>query len=132
MLGLVADSRLAELTEYLRVEVDRLARAAAEFGLLASNTPHIVFEALSQASTIPLLSIVEAACDAARRLRLRTVGPLGMRYTMQGDFYPAVFARHGIMVRAPAADDLSYVHERYMGELVRGEFRDETREASSA
>jgi hypothetical protein len=31
MLGLVADNRLAELTEYLRVEVDRLARAGAVF-----------------------------------------------------------------------------------------------------
>jgi len=128
MLGLVADSRLAELTQYLGSEVDRLARAGAEVGLLASNTPHIVFEALSRTSPIPLLSIVEAACAAARELRLRTVGLLGTRFTMQGDFYPAVFARHGIMVRAPAADDLAYVHERYMGELVRADFRAETRE----
>jgi aspartate racemase len=128
MLGLVADNRLAELTEYLRGEVDRLARGGAQFGLLASSTPHIVFEALSRASAIPLLSIVEAACAAARELSLRTVGLLGTRFTMQGDFYPAVFARHGIMVCAPAADDLAYVHQRYMGELVLGEFRAETRE----
>jgi hypothetical protein len=32
------------------------------------------------------------------------------------------------MVRAPAADDLAYVHERYMGRLFRGEFRADTRE----
>ena len=128
MLGLVADNRLAELTQYLGGEVDRLARAGAEVGLLASNTPHTVFEALSRISSIPLLSIVEAACAAARELSLRTVGLLGTRFTMQGDFYPAVFARHGIVVRAPAADDLAYVHEKYMGELVGGDFRAETRE----
>ena len=128
MLGLVADNRLAELTQYLGGEVDRLARAGAEVGLLAANTPHIVFEALSRISSIPLLSIVEAACAAARELSLRTVGLLGTRFTMQGDFYPPVFARHGIVVRAPAADDLAYVHEKYMGELVGGDFRAETRE----
>jgi aspartate racemase len=128
LLGLVADNRLAELTEYLRSELDRLARAGAEFGLLASNTPHIVFDELSRESAIPLLSIVEAACDAARELSLRTVGLLGTRFTLQGDFYPAVFARHGIRVRAPAAEDLAYVHERYVGELIPGEYRAETRE----
>jgi aspartate racemase len=46
---------------------------------------------------------------------------------MQGRFYPEVFATRGIAVRAPRADDLAYVHEKYMQELVPGEFRPDTR-----
>jgi aspartate racemase len=132
MLRYIGTGRTDELTAYLRAEVERLARAGAQVGLLASNTPHLVFEELSRVSTIPLLSIVEAACDAARELRVQTVGLLGTRFTMEGRFYPDVFARHGIRVLAPDPADIAYVHEKYMGELVPGDFRASTREGFAA
>lgn len=128
MLALVGANRLPELMKYLLTEVERLARAGADFGLLASNTPHIVFEELARQAPIPLLSIVEASSEAAHELGLRTVGLLGTRFTMQGRFYPEVFAKRGIAVRAPRAEDLAYVHEKYMQELVPGEFRPDTRQ----
>jgi aspartate racemase len=40
MLGLIGEGRLAEVTEYLVHEVQKLAQAGADFGLLAANTPH--------------------------------------------------------------------------------------------
>lgn len=129
LLDLVGSNRLSELTEYLLREIDRLARAGADFGLMASNTPHIVFEQLSQKSPIPLLSIVEAACEAAQGLGLRRVGILGTRFTMAGRFYPEVFGRRGITVLGPKAEDREYVHDRYMKELIPGNFRPETRGA---
>jgi aspartate racemase len=129
LLELVASNRLPDLTEYLRGEIDRLARAGADFGLMASNTPHVVFEELSRQSPIPLLSIVEAACEAAQGLGLGTVGILGTRFTMAGRFYPEVFGRRGITVLAPSSDDQEYVHEKYMRELILGDFRSETRAA---
>ncbi len=83
LLALVGDERLDELTAWLVEEVGRLARAGADFGLLASNTPHIVFEPVSRLSPIPLLSIMEAAADAATELGLTRLGLLGTRFTMQ-------------------------------------------------
>jgi aspartate racemase len=44
MLYLIGANELAGATEYLLGEVDRLAQAKADLGLLASNTLHIVFE----------------------------------------------------------------------------------------
>jgi aspartate racemase len=96
---------------------------------MASNTPHVVFEELSQESPIPLPSIVEAACEAAQVLDLRTVGILGTRFTMAGRFYPEVFARRGITVLTPRSDDQEYVHDKYMRELIPGDFRPATRGA---
>jgi aspartate racemase len=128
LLELIGANRLEELTEWLVWEVERLARAGADVGLLASNTPHLVFAELSRKSAIPLLSIVEAASEAAAELGLRTVGLLGTQFTMQGRFYPEVFAQRGITVRAPSPDDQAYVHEKYMQELIEGEFRPRTRE----
>lgn len=128
MLGLVGAGRLAELVTFLAGEVERLARAGAELAILASNTPHLVFDDLAKVSPLPLVSLVEAARDAARARRLRRVGLIGTRFTMQGGFYQAVFGGAGIAVVVPGAEEQEYVHARYLGEIALGEFRDETRE----
>ncbi len=128
MLALVATD-LSALAAYLAAEVDRLARAGADFALLASNTPHIVFDELERRSPIPLVSIVEATCAVARRTGRKRLGLLGTRFTMEGRFYPDVFSRAGIALVPPEADDLTLVHERYMGELVKGVFSAGTRAA---
>lgn len=128
MIELVTSNRLAEMTEYLLGELGRLARAGADFGLLASNTPHIVFDELQRLSPLPLLSIVESACGAAAALGLKKVGLFGTRFTMRGDFYPAVFSRRGITLVTPGAGEQDYIHDKYMGELINGVFLPETRE----
>lgn len=128
LLDTVGAGRLNDLADYMVAELDRLAAAGAEVALLASNTPHIVFDEVRSRCPIPLLSIVEAASAAVRALGLSRVGLLGTRFTMQARFYPDGFAEQGITVIAPAPDELDYVHSRYVGELVNGVFRDETRQ----
>lgn len=129
MLELVAGGKLAELVEYLSIEITKLASAGSDLGLLAANTPHVVFDQLRIRSPIPLVSIVEAACQAASALGLRKVGLIGTRFTMQGRFYPEVFAREGIAVVIPGEDEQSFIHEKYMTELVAGRLLPETRES---
>ena len=67
-----------------------------------------------------------------REQGLRRVGLLGARFTMEGEFYPRVFRRRGITVVVPDANDRTYVHDRYFGELVEGIFLDETRDGITA
>ena len=128
LLDLVAADRLADLSRYLSAEVERLARAGAEVALFASNTPHIVFDDVQRQSPVPLVSIVEAAADEAHALGLGRVGLFGTRFTMQGRFYPEVFARRGITVRIPDLENQAYIHEKYLGELVQGVFIPATRD----
>jgi len=125
---LVTANALADLTEHLVAEVQRLARAGADFGLLTANTAHIVFDDIRRQSPIPLISIVEATCDAARVLGLKKLGLLGTRFTMQGRFFPDVFARAAMTLAVPAEDEQTYIHEKYMDELVNGIFLPETRD----
>jgi aspartate racemase len=121
-----------KLIAFLLKELDRLARAGADMGLFASNTPHLVFDEVARDSPIPLISIVEETAEVAERSGHQRLGLLGARFTMEGDFYPAVFASHGMTVVVPEADDRSYVHDRYFAELIEGSFRDETRAGMSA
>jgi aspartate racemase len=126
-MEMVERNQLDQLTSYLLEEVQKLARAGADFGLIASNTPHIVFPDLSPRSPIPLISIVEATCEIAKKMKLRRVGLFGTSFTMQGKFYPDVFSRAGITLVVPDLEDQNYVHDKYMNELVNGMFLPKTR-----
>ena len=128
VLDLVSANSLAELADYLVSEIQRLAQAGAECGLVAANTPHIVFDEVRRRSTIRLISIVEATCEAAKALRLKKLGLFGARFTMQGRFYPDVFSREGIALAVPDERDQAYIHHVYLNELVKGIIRPETRE----
>src|SRR5690349_8894548 len=97
MLRLIAADALDEVTSYLAAEIDKLVKAGAEVGLLASNTPHVVFDGLQRRSRIPLISIVEATFEVAKGLNLERVGLLGTRFTMQSAAYPSIFTRRRIM-----------------------------------
>ena len=124
--------RLAErdrpaLTEYLLASLARLARAGADFVAMTANTAHVVFDELAARTPVPLLSIVDPCAEEARRRGLRRLAILGTRFTMEASFYPAACARRGIEVIAPVDADRAWVHARYIGELLRGEFRDDTR-----
>lgn len=128
LLALAGAGDRAGMTDYLTQAVTALARAGADGGLFAANTPHVVFEAVQRRVSIPLVSIVEATGDAAQALGLKRLGLLGTRFTMQGGFYPDAFAARGMAVVTPRrARDLDYVHEKYLNELVAGDLLSETR-----
>ena len=59
---------------------------------------------------------------SVRRLLL-----LGTGFTMGAPFYPEVFGRRGLDVVVPSAEERAWLHDRYIGELLKGDFRDETR-----
>jgi aspartate racemase len=126
-LKLVAADRQA-LADYLLASLQRLAGAGVDFAVLSANTAHIVFDDLSARSPVPLLSIVETCAAEARRRGLARVALLGTRFTMEAAFYPEVCARCGVQVVTPSADERARVHERYIGELLKGDFREETRQ----
>lgn len=127
LLALANSNDRTELTEYLLGAVKALARAGADVALFAANTPHLVFDDVQRRAPIELVSIVAATCEAARALGLTRVGLLGTRFTMQGHFYPEVFATRGIAVVVPEITEQTYVHEKYVGELVTGKVLAETR-----
>lgn len=127
VLTLADSGDRAGLAEYMLQSVARLARAGAELALFASNTPHLVFDEVAGRSPIELVSIVEAARDAAEGMGLERVGLLGTRFTMEGEFYAKVFAERGLAVHVPEPADLAWVHGKYVGELVPGRYMDGTR-----
>jgi aspartate racemase len=126
MIDWMNAGELGKVTDYLVGEFEKLQRAGVEFAALTANTPHIVFDELQQRTTLPLISIVEATCERAQSLGLKSVGLFGTRYTMQAPFYPKVFSRTDVKLVMPTDEEQNYIHEKYFGELLKDIFLPET------
>jgi len=120
---------LTALADYISQSIGRLIRAGADVALIAANTPHIVFDAVQPRSAIPLISLVQAACDRAQALGLKRLGLLGTGFTMRGEFYRKVFSRAGLELVTPKDDEMELIHFAYINELLKNTFRPETRTA---
>lgn len=127
-LRMVTTEKYAELTEYLLAELKVLANAGAAFAIISANTPHIVFDEIDARTPLPLISIVEATVAEAKRQGLKKLTLFGTRFTMQGSFYPKVFARRGITLVVPTPEEQDYIHDKYMNELLFNDVRESTRE----
>jgi aspartate racemase len=127
MIEWMTAGELEKVTDYLSDAIDKLRLAGADLAALTANTPHIVFDELQARSELPLISIVEAACDNVQELNLQTVALFGTRFTMQAPFYPKVFSRSDVKLVLPNDEEQNYIHEIYMGELLKDVFRPETR-----
>src|ERR1051325_3811746 len=128
LIAWINAGELGPFADYLVAAVERLARAGADFAILAANTAHIVFEDVRERVPIPLLSIVDAARDKTLALGLQRPGLLGTRFTMQGRFYPDTFLQAGIPIVTPNDAEQTLIHEKYFGELLNNVFLPETRE----
>jgi len=126
-LRLVEKDRPAFI-EYLVASVQRLEDAGVDFVAMTANTPHVVFDEIVARTTVPLMSIVEACAKEAKRRGLTRLALFGTRFTMEAPMYPEVFGRLGMAVIAPNDEERALVHDRYVNQLLNGEFRDETRQ----
>jgi aspartate racemase len=114
VLATVGAGELEGLTTWLVEELQKLKRGGADFAIMASNTPHIVFDNLALRSSLPLISIVEATCKVVKARGHKRLALFGTRFTMNGTAYPDLFSRQGIEVIAPDREDLEYIHDKYM------------------
>lgn len=82
-----------------------LARAGADFAVIASNTGHIAAELIAaELPGLPLLHIADCTAAEARRVGARTVGLLGTRPTMAHDYLKRRLRAHGLSVLVPEED----------------------------
>ena len=126
-IALLDAEQLGDLADYLAAGVESLARAGADFGFIAANTPHLVFDEVQRRSAIPLLSIVRATSDHAKALGLKRLGLFGTGFTMRASFYPEEFQRAGIALVTPQESEREFIHRKYIDELLNNQFLSETR-----
>lgn len=127
LIGMMNRKEYGKVVEYLLRVISSLKKAGAEFAAMSANTPHLVFDDLVKVSPLPLVSIVESACDETKRLGLKRPGLVGTGFTMSGTFYQDVFNRRGITLALPDEPDMKIINEKLFSEIELGIFKDETR-----
>ncbi len=106
----------------------RLKAAGADFLVLAANTVHKVADEVEAAVGLPILHVTEATAAALGARGVRTVGLLGTRHTLTGDFWVRrLEERHGIRVLVPDADGIVAVDRIIYDELALGRVTESAR-----
>jgi aspartate racemase len=116
------------LTDWLLAKVISLHRAGAEFAVIGSNTPHIVFDQVAARSPIPMLSIIEETRKKAQKKGFKKLGLLGTRFTMEAVFFKKPFENQGMTIVVPEKEDQERIHHRLFSEIELGIIKDSTRE----
>jgi aspartate racemase len=115
------------VASYLVPAIRQLAAAGAQVALIASVTTHMGFEIARRTARIPMLSILDALCGAAVARGIRRPALFATRMTTEGRFFAEPFERAGIELIRPNEPDRAWINDMYFGELVRGDFRDDSR-----
>jgi aspartate racemase len=116
------------LTDWLLEKVVALHKAGAEFAVIGSNSPHIVFDKVSSRSPIPMLSIIEETRKNAQKRGLKKLGLLGTRFTMESDFFKKLFGENEMEVVVPEKEDQELIHHRLFSEIELGIIKDSTKD----
>jgi aspartate racemase len=123
------EDRWDRVGEMLAAEGEKLRLAGAHFFLLACNTVHTAARQVEGSVDLPFLDIVDATAETALAQGHSTVGLLGSRYTMYGDYFVGrLRERNGLNVIVAEGQHAEAVHDALYAVLARGIVLPETGE----
>jgi aspartate racemase len=104
-----------------------LELAGADFILLCTNTMHKVAGQIQAGIGIPLLHIADITAAKVLSERVKAIGLLGTRYTMEQEFYKSRLEERGLRVLVPNDEDREIVNKVIYQELCLGNIRQDSR-----
>ncbi|MEJ2276399.1 MAG: amino acid racemase [Candidatus Lokiarchaeota archaeon] len=112
---------------YLLEGINSLESAGVDVILMAANSVHSIYKELNELSKIPILSIVKTTAEEAMKLNLKKLLLLGIKLTMNSEFYMDYFNKLNIDIITPNRKERDQIEEIIFQELVKGEFKIESK-----
>lgn len=106
----------------------KLKIAGADFGLIATNTMHKVFDEVQRSVDLPLIHLVDVTVTKIKQSGISTVGLLGTKYTMTDGFYTDRLNSNNLATVVPEKKDQEIIHRIIVEELSRGKFLDSSKQ----
>ena len=117
-----------KLTELMVFEANNLKNAGADFIVICTNTMHKMASEIEETTSLHVLHIADTTGDAIKQADMNTVGLLGTRFTMEGDFYKKRLKdTFDIKTLIPVENDRQIIHYVIYQELVKGILKEESR-----
>lgn len=110
-----------QFDEYHRTSLRRLAASGADFGVIASNTPHHRYSAIVTGLDIPVLNMFEIVAQRCRLEGHKEVLVLGTALTMHSPVLREAFEAQDIKSSAPVNPDHRAQVLASIGKLQRGD-----------
>lgn len=80
----------------------RVENGGADFIIICANTPHRTYDAIQASVKIPILHIADATAEKIKAAKIKKVGLLGTKTTMEHEFYKGrLEKKHGLKVLVP-------------------------------
>lgn len=106
----------------------KLEIAGAGALMICANTPHLVYDFVQPKISIPILHIADATGKEAEKQGLKTLGLLGTKPTMSGNFLQERLERKfGIRTITPEEEFIEEIHDYIARELTQGKFTESTK-----
>ncbi len=83
----------------------RLRAAGADFGMIASNTPHMRLHSIVKGLDFPVLSILETTASTVAKNGGKNALVLGTPMTMRSSVYPEALQRHQVSTLAQLGNE---------------------------
>ena len=97
--------------------------------LICTNTMHKMANEVQNSIGIPLLHIADAAAKKIKENKLKKVGLLGTKFTMEEDFYKGrLKEKFNLDVLIPYSDEREIVHDVIYNELCLGQINNDSKE----
>lgn len=106
----------------------KLKLASADFLILCANTLHQYVDELEKSVGLKVVHIADATAKEINEKKLKKIGLVGTRFTMEMDFYTKRLSEAGIKSFVPEKVERDFIHYAIMNELLKEDFRKETKE----
>lgn len=120
VLAFCEEQNYKGLTDYLLEGLQHLAAAGADCAALTGITPHIVYRQLCERAPLPVISMVDTACQYAVAKGFHRLALLGTIPTMNGTFFQEPFAAQNITVITPDDTEKKFIANKISAELEFG------------
>ncbi|WP_368487938.1 aspartate/glutamate racemase family protein [Clostridium sp. BJN0013] len=115
------ENRWEELTDIMVNVAEKLKSGGADFVVICANTMHKIASAIENRLGIKVLHIAEVTGEKIIQNRMKKVGLLGTKFTMEQDFYKKVLKENfDIDVIIPDENEREIVHKVIYNELCKG------------
>ena len=122
------NSNTEKYIEYILEGIRGLEATGVDCIIMAANSPHSVYKHLIQQTNIPMYSISDATMEKAKELKLKRLLLLGIKHTMDSEFYPESGRKNHIGVLVPTEEEKRIIDDIIFAELCVGRVNEQSKE----